>query len=91
MVAQDLGLDGDRAWFRFSATLRIFGEMADLDEITATLGLSPTHAHRRGDRRALQAQPFEHDMWSYTAPVLKDRPLDVHLHSLWTQIKPHKT
>jgi hypothetical protein len=29
-------------------------------------------------------------MWMYTAPVPRDRPLDVHIQTLWAQIKPHK-
>lgn len=87
---ESVGLDGEPAWFRFSATLRVFGQGVDLDEITATLGLAPTHTHRRGDRRTPRAQPFEHDMWSYTAPVPGDKPLDDHIQTLWSRIKPHK-
>lgn len=83
--------DEERPWFRYSATLRIFGRIADLDEITATLGLSPTHTHRRGDRRGPQSPVlFEHDMWSYTSPVPADRPLDVHIQTLWSHIQTHK-
>ena len=75
--------------FKYGATLRIFGEIADLDAITRTLGLSPTHTHRRGDRRGGRSEPFEHDMWSYASPVADDRPLDEHLQTLWESLKPH--
>ena len=70
-------------WFKYSATLRIFGRIADFDTITRTLGLEPAHTHRRGDRRVPRAMPYEHDMWSYAAPVPEDRPLDVHIQTLW--------
>ena len=39
----------DEYYFRYSATLRIFGDIPDLAELTRRLGVSPTHAHRRGD------------------------------------------
>ena len=77
-------------WFRYSADLRIFGQIPNLDEITATLGLSPAHTHKRGDRRSSRSQPFEHDMWLYASPVPDDRPLDVHIQTLWSHIKPHR-
>ena len=77
-------------WSRSDATLRIFGRIPALDAITATLGLSPTHTHRRGDRRRARFEPFPHDLWSYRAPVPEDRPLDVHIQTLWSHLKPHR-
>ena len=74
----------------FSATLRVFGAIDDLDEITATLGIIPTHLHRRGDRRTPRSRPFEQGMWSYLAPVPESRPLDDHLQALWTRIQPRR-
>jgi hypothetical protein len=77
-------------FFCFSATLRIFGDIGDLKTITAELGVMPTHAHRRGEKRLpTSISCFEHDMWSYSAPVPRDRPLDVHLESLWRIVQPH--
>ncbi len=29
-------------------------------------------------------------MWMYTAPVPRDRPLDVHIQTLWAHIKPNR-
>jgi len=37
-----------------AATLRFFGEALDPDEVTALLGQSPTHSHRKGDLRLLR-------------------------------------
>jgi len=82
--------DEETYWFKFSAMLRIFGQIPDLEEVSRTLRLSPTHTHRRGDRRSQRWSPFEHDMWSYLSPVPEDRPLDVHIQTLWAHIKPHK-
>jgi hypothetical protein len=56
-------------YFHFRATLRIFGQIDDLDEITQVLGLMPTHAHCRGEKRIPSAEPYDNDMWSYTIPV----------------------
>ena len=82
--------DEETYWFNYSSTLRIFGHIHDHDEITRILGLAPTYTHRRGDRRSPRSQPFEHDMWSYVSPVPEDRPLDVHIQTLWAQLKPHR-
>ncbi|MDR3633544.1 MAG: DUF4279 domain-containing protein [Isosphaeraceae bacterium] len=77
-------------YFRFGATLRIVGDISDLDAITAELGVRPTHSHRRGEkRRPSSLYGDEHDMWSYSAPVPEDRPLQVHLESLWRVVAPH--
>jgi len=82
--------DDEPYWFRFSVTLRIFGQIPDLDEITRILGISPTYTHKRGDQGSRRSRPFKHDMWSYESPVPDDRPLDVHLRTLWAHIQPHK-
>jgi hypothetical protein len=76
-------------WFNFSATLRIFGDIGDLDTLTKTLGLAPTRTHRRGEKRRASLDGYEFDMWSYQAPVPEDRPLQVHLESLWRVVRPH--
>ncbi|MFO0960594.1 MAG: DUF4279 domain-containing protein [Isosphaeraceae bacterium] len=77
-------------WFSFSATLRIFGEIGDFEPITQTLGVTPTHTHRRGgSRRPTSPRAYDHDMWSYTAPLPEDRPLEDHLDALWRVVRPH--
>jgi hypothetical protein len=74
----------------FSATLRIWGDIPDPQTITERLDLQPTHCHREGERRSELADPWEHDHWSYTAPLPKSEPLGDHITSLWTAVKPHK-
>jgi hypothetical protein len=84
------GMEEPEYFFRFSATLRIFGDIENLEAITAELGVAPTHLHRRGEKcLPTSLWGYEHDMWSYSAPVPRDRPLAVHLEALWRAVRPH--
>src|ERR1700677_4863164 len=80
----------ERTFFRYSATLRIFGSIPDLDVLSTRLGVSPAHTHRRGDRRSPYSQQYEHDMWIYEAPVSENEPLHVHIDTLWNVFKHRK-
>lgn len=71
------------------ATLRIFGDLPDLGEISANLGLRPTYTHQKGDPFE-NGSFFSHDMWSYTAPLDRDSALYKHIDALWMLLKPHK-
>jgi hypothetical protein len=77
-------------FFAYSATLRIAGEISNMDEISATLGLSPTHLHRKGEKRDAKAAGYRQDMWSYSPPIEKSEPLHKHIDALWLKLKPHK-
>jgi Domain of unknown function (DUF4279) len=77
----------DGRWFRFSATLRIIGDIGDLDRVSAEMGVAPSHAHRRGEVRR-PGRFYDHDQWSYTPPVPEDEPLSVHLEALWQVVQP---
>ncbi|HEU4328418.1 MAG TPA: DUF4279 domain-containing protein [Roseiflexaceae bacterium] len=83
----DDGEADEEPYFCFTATLRIFGERLDLEEITRQMGLEPTGTHHKGDRRSERAQPYPHDMWRYEAPVDDDQPLAVHIDRLWADIR----
>src|SRR5687768_655575 len=76
-------------YFCFSATFRLAGEIPDLDEITRRLNLTPTHAHRKGEKRRPQSPGYKQDMWAYQAPVEEARPLEEHIHVLWDAIRPN--
>ena len=80
--AQETDADEPEYFFHFKATLRISGDGVDFDEISRTLGLTPTHTHQKGERRKL-------DMWSYTAPVAEEQPLEEHIMALWNAVRPH--
>jgi hypothetical protein len=91
---QPIELDADvpeePPYFRYSASLRIFGAIPDLDDITRNLGIHPTHIHLRGERRSPLARPYEHDMWSYRAPVPRTEPLHVHIDTLWAALRDRR-
>ena len=82
--------DSDNYYFAYSATLRIFGDIANMDEISATLGLKPAHTHRKGEKRGNRAVEYRQDMWSYGPPLDKSEPLHRHIDALWLKLKPHK-
>jgi hypothetical protein len=87
-------LNGDEPdeenYFAYSATLRIFGEIPDIQEITKRLGVEPSHAHMRGDRQGINSPPYDHDMWSYSPDLPEENPLEEHINQLWAEIAPHK-
>ncbi len=80
----------EEPYFDHSATLRIFGEIPKIDDISARLGIQPTHSHRKGQKRGNRAAPYPHDMWSYQAPIDESEPLHKHIDALWLTLKPHK-
>jgi len=76
--------------FAYSATLRIFGVIPDLGQLSASLGIEPTNVHRQGERRGERSPVFKHDMWSFTAAVAETEPLERHIDALWAAIKDKK-
>ena len=80
----------EETYFSYSATLRIFGDIADMEQISANLGIEPTDSHRKGERRGNRSAPYRHDMWSYSPPVEGSKPLHKHIDALWEVLKPHK-
>lgn len=77
-------------YFAYSACLRIFGVLPDLQLITATLGLTPTQILRKGERVRPRSAPLEHDCWHYQPDVPEAEPLEVHINTLWSAIKDHR-
>ena len=76
----------DEWYFCYTASLRIFGDIEDLDEITRIVGVNPSKTHRRGDRRTERSQPYKHDMWCYAPNVHEEESLSKHLSALWGAI-----
>jgi hypothetical protein len=74
-------------YFGYSATLRIFGESLDFDQITRTLGIPPTSSHRKGDRRGPRSTPYKHDMWMLSPDLTEEQPLAEHIDALWAAIR----
>jgi len=80
----------EKTYFAYSATLRIFGDGVNFNEITARLGLQPTTVHRKGEKPDPRHAGYRHDMWSYTPSLDKARTLAEHIDALWKDLKPHK-
>jgi hypothetical protein len=80
----------EEPYFAYSATLRIFGEIPDFDDISIRLQLVPTRTHRKGDKPGPRSPGFPHDMWSYSPPLDESEPLEEHIEALWAKLKPHK-
>ena len=80
----------EEPYFNHSATLRIGGDIPDLNAISAELGLVPTHVHKKGERRAPNSVPYRQDMWSYSPGLKESEPLYKHVDALWRVLKPHK-
>lgn len=76
-------------YFAYSATLRIFGNIPDLGDISTHLGLQPTQAHLQHDKRQGSIE-FSSDMWAYTPSLDKSEPLERHIEALWEKLRPHK-
>ena len=81
--------DFESSYFAYSATLRIRGSNLRIDEITAHLGVEPSHQHRRGEQRRPGSPPYRSDAWHLTAVVPEANELSEHLRELWRQIQPH--
>ena len=61
----DGGEPDEADYFAYSATLRVFGDDLDLNEITRRMGIQPTRFHWKGERQGPRSPEFRHDHWSY--------------------------
>jgi hypothetical protein len=71
----------EEVYFAFSASLRIFGDIPDVEQISAALGIQPTHE---------DAEPYRQDMWWYSPTLDESEALEKHIDALWEKLKPHK-
>jgi hypothetical protein len=76
--------------FAYSATLRIFGQDLNFEEINEHLGILPTSSHRKGERKGKNSPPYDSDMWQYRPPLDEKIELKEHINALWAAIKPSK-
>ena len=87
-------LDGDEPdeepYFAYSASLRIFGDINDLNVITKNLGFEPTSFHKKGERKGPNSPPYKTDMWTYKTKIDEEATLEQHIDELWIKLKPHK-
>lgn len=82
--------DGDDPpYIAYSATLRIHGPDLPLEEITETLGVTPSHQHRAGERGRPAARPYNDSAWHFSAPLPEETELTEHLRLLWRTVGAH--
>jgi Domain of unknown function (DUF4279) len=74
-------------YYAYSASLRIFGDALDFDEITRTLRIEPTGTYRKGTRKGQRSPPYSHDMWTLSPNLPEERPLAEHIDALWAAIR----
>jgi len=74
--------DNEEPYYRHSATLRIFGDGVDFEEIERTLALKPSYTHRKGESRSRSQVVNKQDMWSYQAPIPREQELEKHVEAL---------
>jgi hypothetical protein len=74
-------------YFAYSATLRIFGDGLDFDEIARALELQPTSTYRKGGRRGPRSPPYKHDMWMLSSDLPEESDLAEHINALWAKIR----
>ncbi len=66
-------------------SVRFFGEELDPDEVTESLGITPTNVHRQGERhigRAGGSRRWPTAHWSLTSHLPASAPLEDHLDAL---------
>jgi hypothetical protein len=82
--------ESDELYFNYSATLRIFGDIGDLDEITQLLGIKPTYQHKKGERRSSNSPEHKNDAWCFSPDIDEEKELSEHIDELWNNIKNKK-
>ena len=79
----------EETYFAYTASLRIHGDNLPFKEITKRLGVQPTHAHRKGEKRGPRSPGYRDDAWHYSPNIDESRPLEEHIDSLWATLKPN--
>ena len=73
----------------FGTSLFIKGDSLDLDEISRTLGLTPTNLSRKGERYGHAQTLCDFDGWYYSPNMDGSHPIDAHLAALSDAVRPH--
>ncbi|MDR0320530.1 MAG: DUF4279 domain-containing protein [Treponema sp.] len=77
-------------YFEYSASLRIFGNIENPNEITNLLGLEPKSIHKIGGKIIHNNKPYDKTIWIYQIDIPEDDPLELHINALWNKIKNKK-
>lgn len=81
--------------FLFTATFRIKSAGGLHEEISQTIGISPTECHIRGEKMEPESESrnpgtWDDDLWAITSPLSKEIGLSGHLRWLWGILSPHE-
>lgn len=68
----------EEIFFHYSAKLRIMGENIDVDEISNSLNLNPTHFYKKGEKISTSGPACTEDRWFYDCPI--DKSCDLYHH-----------
>ena len=72
-----------------SCSLRIFGEIGDLDRISHLFGVMATYTHRKGERRSERTPPHRADMCLYQPRILENASIEEQLVEICRVFRPH--
>ena len=82
-----MDVDDEGKWSR--ASVRIFGETLQPEEIEAKLGLKATRTHVKGQPRSRRYNvPWRHSLWSLESPLSDDHDMADHLKWLLDRLEP---
>ncbi len=76
-------------YFCFSASLRIHGVGVPFEEITRTIGVEPTHQHKKGERIGRGDAVYRDDAWHLESQLPDDEPLERHILEIWQVVRNH--
>lgn len=86
-------LDGEEPeeenYFHFTVSLRIHGDDVPFKEISQRLGVEPTMARKKGERKAPRSPAAKDDAWHYQPDIPETELLDVHINALMKVVEPH--
>ncbi|MDR1316813.1 MAG: DUF4279 domain-containing protein [Spirochaetales bacterium] len=82
--------ENDELYFAYSSTLRISGDINNSNEISEILELTPTHFHRKGEKRTEKSRPYKMGLWGYSPDIPEEKPLEEHINALWDSLKHKK-
>jgi hypothetical protein len=82
--------EDDKLYFNYSATLRIRGDIGNLDDITRLLGIQPTRTHKKGERKGPRSPEYKDDFWCFSPNIDEEKELSDHIDGLWDAIKNKK-
>jgi hypothetical protein len=74
---------------KFRASFRLIGDSLNPDLVTERLGITPAHAHAKGDLQARnRGRRYRTGAWIVDSTLSPERPLDDHISQLLDRLEP---